>query len=133
MLDLRLIREQPDLVRDALQKRQMETASVAHILSLDEERRAKTSELENLRAQRNAISKEIGRMKDEAGREEKKEQVRGINTRIDALEGLVNELDAQLQGALSEVPNIPDPDVPLGKDDSENVVIKKVGTPREFD
>jgi seryl-tRNA synthetase len=132
MLDLRLIREQPGIVRDALTKRGMETAIVDRILTLDEERRKQVAELEGLRAQRNAISKEIGRTKEEAQREVRKEEVRGINTRIDALEGLVNELEAQLQEELLQVPNIPDPEVPLGKDDTENVVIKTVGTPREF-
>ncbi len=133
MIDVRLIREQPDLVREALVKRQMETTSVDRILMLDEERRKKVAELEALRAQRNTLSKEIGRMKDEAGREARKEEVRGINTRIDALDKLVNELDAQLQDEMLQVPNIPDADVPLGKDDTENVVVKTVGTPREFD
>ncbi len=133
MIDLRLIREQPEVMRDALQKRQMDTAIVDRILSFDEARRAKTGELENLRAQRNTLSKEIGRMKDDAQREARKAEVRGINTRIDALDVTVNDLDAQLQEALSEVPNIPDADVPYGKDDSENVVIKNFGAPREFD
>ncbi len=68
MLDVRFIREQPDVVREALTRRQMETTIVDRILMLDEERRKKLAELEALRAQRNAISKEIGRMKDEAGR-----------------------------------------------------------------
>jgi seryl-tRNA synthetase len=133
MIDLRLIREQPDVVRDALGKRQMDTALVDRILAVDGERRQKLAELENLRAQRNAASKEIGRMKDEAARAARKEEVRGINTRIDALDVLVNELDAQLQEALAEVPNIPDLDAPIGTDDTENVVIKNVGTPHEFD
>jgi seryl-tRNA synthetase len=133
MLDIRLIREQPDVIREALVKRQMETTLVDRILTLDAERRKKLAELEALRAQRNALSKEIGRMKDEAAREARKEEVRGINARIDALEALVNDLDAQLQAELYQVPNIPDPDVPLGKDDAENVVIRTVGMPREFD
>lgn len=132
MLDLRLIREQPDVVRGSLTRRSMDTAIVDRILGLDEERRRKVAELEALRAQRNSISKEIGRMQDEAQREARKEDVRGINTRIEASEALVNELDAHLQEEQLQVPNIPDPDAPLGKDDSENVVIKTVGTPREF-
>lgn len=132
MLDLRLIREQPDVIRGSLTRRSMDTAIVDRILGLDEERRRKVAELEALRAQRNSISKEIGRMQDEAQREVRKEDVRGINTRIEASEALVNELDAHLQEEQLQVPNIPDPDAPLGKDDSENVVIKTVGTPREF-
>jgi seryl-tRNA synthetase len=132
MLDLRLIREQPEVVRDALTKRGMDTAIVDRILTLDEERRRKVADLESFRAQRNTISKEIGRMKDEAQREARKEEVRGINTRIEALEVLVNELEAHLQEELYQVPNIPDPEAPLGKDDTENVVVRTVGTPREF-
>lgn len=132
MNDIRLIREKPEVMRDALAKRQMDTAPVDRILELDEERRAKLSELETFRAQRNAYSKDIGRTKEETHREMMKDQVRVINIQIDALNTLVGELDAQLQEGLYELPNIPDPDVPLGKDDSENVVIKTVGTPREF-
>ncbi|MBI4673516.1 MAG: serine--tRNA ligase [Chloroflexi bacterium] len=132
MNDLRLIREKPDVMRDALAKRQMDTAPVERILALDEERRAKLSELETFRAQRNAFSKEIGRQQDVSQRELMKNQVRVINIQIDSLETLVGELDAQLQEALYELPNIPDADVPVGKDDSENVVIKNVGALREF-
>lgn len=132
MNDIRLIREKPDLMRDALGKRQMETAPVERLLALDEERRAKLAELETFRAQRNAYSKEIGRLTDAARRETLKDQVRVINIQIDELETLVGEFDAQLQEALYELPNIPDADVPFGKDDSENVVVKTVGAPREF-
>lgn len=132
MNDLRLIREKPEIIRDALAKRQMDTAPVERILVLDEERRAKLSELETFRAQRNTFSKEIGRMQDAAGRETMKDQVRVINTQIDSLETLVGELDAQLQETLYELPNIPDADVPFGVDDSDNVVLKTVGELREF-
>lgn len=133
MNDLRLIREHPDLLREALIKRQMDPAPVERILMLDQEHRARKAELEQLQAQRNALSKEIGRLKDESVREAKKEQVRLINSRIAGLETLVGELEAQLQEVLLELPNFPDPDVPVGRDDSENVVIKEVGEPRHFD
>ncbi len=131
MNDLRLVREKPDLMREALAKRQMDTAPVDRILELDEERRAKLSELEALRAQRNALSKQIGRTPEQQ-RDTMKDQVRVINIQIDGLETLVSELDAQLQEALYELPNVPDPDVPYGKDDADNVVIKTVGEPRQF-
>lgn len=132
MNDIRLIREKPEEMREALAKRQMDPAPVDRILALDQERRVKLSELEAFRAQRNSASKEIGRMKEAAQRETMKDQVRVINIQIDELDTLVGELDAQLQEALYELPNIPDPDVPLGKDDADNVVIKTVGTLREF-
>jgi len=133
MLDLRLIREQPDLVREALVKRGMRTALVDRILAVDEDRRRNMTELEALRAQRKMISKEIGRLKDELAREARKEEVRGINMRVDTLENRASELDAQLQEELLQVPNIPDPDVPVGEDETANVTVKTVGTPREFD
>ena len=71
-------------------------------------------------------------MGEAAQRETMKDQVRVINIQIEGLDTLVSELDAQLQEGLYELPNVPDPDVPFGKDDSENIVIKTVGTPREF-
>ena len=132
MNDIRLIREKPEMMREALIRRQMDAAPVDRILALDQERRAKLAELETFRAQRNTFSKEIGRMQDAAGREQMKDQVRVINIQIDSLETLVGELDAQLQEALYELPNIPDADVPIGVDDNDNVVIKTVGTLREF-
>lgn len=132
MNDLRLIREKPEIMRDALARRQMDASPVERILALDQEHRAKLSELETFRAQRNTFSKEIGRMQDATGREQMKDRVRVINVQIDSLETLVGELDAQLQEALYELPNIPDPDVPFGVDDSDNVVINTVGELREF-
>ena len=133
MFDLRLIREQPDRVRESLRRRGDEPARVDAILAVDEERRTSLAELEALRNQRNTLSKEIGRMKDEAEREAKKAQVREINTRIDGLEKIVHDAEARLNDLLAVMPNLPDEDVPFGKDDSENVVIKTVGEPRPFD
>jgi seryl-tRNA synthetase len=132
MNDLRLIRDRPDVMRQALLGRQLDPGPVDRILTLDEERRAKLSELEALRAQRNSFSKEIGRSQDVNQRETMKDQVRVINTQIDGLDTLVSEIDIQLQEALYELPNIPEPDVPVGRDENENVVIRTVGQPREF-
>ncbi len=133
MIDLHLLRDQPDLFREALRKRGAETGIVDRILTADERRRTSLSELEALRGQRNVASKEIGRMKDEAEREIRKAQVREINTRIEVLEKEVNAAEVDLNSLVAEVPNIPDPDVPFGKDDSENVVLRTIGEPRQFD
>lgn len=133
MLDLKLIREQPDRVRESLRRRGQDTASVDQILAADEERRRTLADLEALRNQRNTASKEIGRMKEDAEREARKAQVRQINTRIEALEKTVGDIETRLNDLLVQVPNIPDDDVPFGKDDSENVVIRTVGEPRKFD
>ncbi len=133
MFDLKMLREQPDLVREMLRQRGDDPAQVDAILAADETRRTALAELEALRAQRNAASKEIGRMKDEAERETHKAQVREINTRIDALDQTVNAVEARAHDLVSKIPNLPDADVPFGKDDSENVVIKTIGAPRQFD
>ena len=133
MLDLKLIREQPDRVRESLRRRGQDAASVDLILAADEERRAALSELEAHRNQRNVGSKEIGRMTDNALREEKRQAMGAINVRIKVLEEQVSGIEARLNALLVEMPNIPDDAVPLGKDDSENVVIKNVGELRQFD
>ncbi|MBI5033479.1 MAG: serine--tRNA ligase [Chloroflexi bacterium] len=142
MFDLRLIREQPDRVREMLRKRGDDPTRVDAILAVDEERRTSLAELEGLRAQRNTASKEIGRtlaphasagVKDEAEREARKAQVREINTRIDVLDKIVNAADTRLNDLVAVMPNIPDDDVPFGIDDSENVVLRTIGEPRQFD
>ncbi len=133
MIDINLIRKQPDRVRDSLKRRGQDIAAIDQILAADDERRKSLAEVEALRNQRNTASKEIGRMKDDAEREKRKEQVRKINSRIDSLDQTVNQVESRLNDLLAAVPNIPDDDVPFGKDDSENVVIKTVGEPREFD
>ncbi|MCL5950530.1 MAG: serine--tRNA ligase [Chloroflexi bacterium] len=133
MLDLHLIREQPDLVREALRRRQESPAPVDDILAADEERRRTLADLEALRNQRNVASKEIGRMKEDGAREARKAQVREINTRIAELEKTVGEVETRLNALLVQMPNIPAEDVPYGKDDSENVVLRTIGEPRHFD
>lgn len=133
MIDLNLLRKQPDLFRDALKKRGLGDGIVDDILAADEQRRKSLAELEALRNRRNVMSKEIGRMKNEAEREKHKMEVREINTRIEALDKTVGDIEARRDSLLAQVPNTPDPDVPLGKDENENVVVKTVGEPRQFD
>lgn len=133
MFDLRLIREQPDRVREMLRARNDDVTRVDAILAADEERRTTLAQLEALRNQRNTLSKEIGRMQDDAAREAKKAQVREINVQIDGLEARVNEIETRLHDLLAVMPNMPADDVPLGKDENDNVIVKTVGQPREFD
>lgn len=132
MFDLRLIREQPDLVREALRKRQMDDSLVSDIQAADIARRENLTSLETLRAQRNAKSKEIGRMKPEE-REAAKDAVRAVNAQIVELEKLAGGFDTRLDDLVAQVPNLPDDTVPVGKDATENVVVKTVGEQREFD
>lgn len=133
MLDINLIREKPDVVRKALADRQMDASPVDAILQLDEKRRALLGRVEALKAERNVVSKEIGKMKDAAERGAKIEAMRVVGDQITALDKEVEQVESELNGLTSILPNIPDERTPYGKDDSENVVIKTVGEPRKFD
>jgi seryl-tRNA synthetase len=133
MLDLNLIREQPDLVRKAMQERQMDPAPVGEVLALDERRRALIGEVEALKAERNAVSKEIGRMKDPAERQAQIDTMRTVGDRIGALDEELRTVESALTDVAATIPNIPDPRTPNGKDEEENVVVRIVGEPRPFD
>ncbi len=133
MLDINLIREQPDLVRQAMQHRQMDPSPVDSILRLDERRRALLAQVETLKAERNAVSKEIGQMKDAAARQSKIEAMRAVGDQISALDAELAKVEAELRSLTSTLPNIPDERTPIGKDENDNVVIKTVGEPKEFD
>ncbi|MFO7272305.1 serine--tRNA ligase [Sphaerobacter thermophilus] len=131
MIDLRLIREQPDLVREALAKLNTE-APIDEILELDERRRALLAEVEELKARRNAGSKEISRLAPGPERDARIAEMRGLGDKIQELDAQVAETDAALRDLLLQVPNLPDPDVPVGPDESANVVVRHWGEPRDF-
>jgi seryl-tRNA synthetase len=133
MLDLNLIREQPDLVRAALKNRQMDPSPVDAILQLDEKRRALLVEVEKLKAERNAASKEIGRMKDAAQREKKIAEMREVGDRIAELDKTVADVEAELDSITATIPNVPDERTPIGAGEDENVVVKTVGELPKFD
>jgi seryl-tRNA synthetase len=132
MLDINLIREKPNLVRSALADLNAE-APIDQILELDERRRALLTDVEALRAERNAVSKEIGRMKDTNARQAQIERMRTVGDHIKELEGSLKKVESSLQEALLWVPNLPHPSVPVGPDESHNVVVRQEGTLREFD
>lgn len=132
MLDLNLIRENPDLVRKSLQDRQDNPAPVESILQLDEKRRELIAEVEVLKAERNTVSKEIGQMKDPAERQAKIDAMRVVGDKIATLDKQLADVEEQLNGLVAILPNIPDPRTPYGKDDSENVVLKTVGEPKKL-
>jgi len=133
MLDINLLRENPEIVRKALRDRQADPAPVDAILLLDEKRRSLLSEVEAFKAERNVVSKEIGKMKDEAERKSKIEAMRVVGDKIAELDKQVAEVESDLNYQMSTLPNIPDERTPYGRDDSENIVIKTVGEPRKFD
>ena len=132
MLSAQYIRENLERVRRDMATRGVEPPIDA-ILELDGRRRALIGEVEGLRAERNTASKAIGQTQDAEERTQRIEAARAIGEKLDGLEDELREAEAALQEALYEVPNILDPDTPPGADESENVTIRIVGTPREFD
>jgi seryl-tRNA synthetase len=132
MIDLRLIREKPDQVREAIASLQL-TAPIDEILALDEQRRALLSEVEALRARRNEVSKAIGQLRGGPQTEPLKEEMRQVGERVKLLDEQVKAVEARLNLALMEVPNLPHASVPVGADESCNVVVRTLGEPRKFD
>ena len=133
MLDMKVFREEPERVREALTKRFMDPSPVDRILDLDERRRQLIVDVEEMRAERNAASKDIAQMKDKDERQAKIEVSRKLGDQIAAFDADLKQVESELEELVSEIPNIPDPEVPVGKDDSDNVVLRTVGKPPEFD
>ena len=127
MLDLNFIREQPEVLRKSLADRQMDSSVVDSVLSLDTERRALLVKVENLKAQRNSVSKEISQTKDAALKQEKILAMRTVGDEIAALDESTRSVEEKLQGLLASIPNVPDPSTPVGIDESENVVLRTEG------
>jgi seryl-tRNA synthetase len=133
MIDIKLIRENPEIVCKSLADRQIETSAVAQVLDLDDQRRDIIQQVEVLKAERNLVSKEIGRMQDQSERQSKIEEMRVVGDQIAALDDQLRGVETQLAKLMSELPNIPDTRTPYGVDESENVVLKTVGTVPNYD
>jgi len=133
MLDIRLIREQPDLVKAALGRTGVDPAQVDAVLAYDEQRRALLREVEQLKALRNAVSKEIGKMSDAAARDAKIAEMRAVGDRIAELDRELAAVEERQYAALMELRNLPHPSVPDGPDETHNVVIAQEGELRTFD
>ena len=134
MLDLRFVRENPEIVKQNIRNKFQDNKLplVDEVIELDEESRKVKKEADDLRANRNKISKQIGMLmgqgkKEEA--EEVKKQVAAAATRLAELEEKEKELEARVKKIMMTIPNIIDPSVPIGKDDSENVEVQKYGEP----
>jgi seryl-tRNA synthetase len=135
MLDINLIRTQPDLVKQAMQNRQDAAlvATVDEALAQDARRRELLKQVETLKAERNAVRKAIGRMKDPAERQAKIDEQKGMGDRIAALDAEVRAVEEKLTLVVSALPNLPDARTPLGKREEDNVVLRTVGEPKAFD
>lgn len=132
MLDINLIRENPELLRKSLRDRQDDPAPVDMILTLDAKRRETIAAVEALKSERNAVSREISKMKDAAGRQAKIEAMRLVGEKISALDKDLTEAETELTRLVSTLPNLPDERTPYGKDDSENVVLRVEGEKKQF-
>lgn len=133
MFDLNLIRENPELVRQSLRDRQADPSVVERVLELDTSRRALLGEVEAMKAERNTVSKEIGKMKEPQQRQAKIEQMRVVGDKIAELDAQVKSVDDELTGLLSSIPNVPLEITPVGKDEHENPVLRTMGEPKTFE
>jgi seryl-tRNA synthetase len=133
MLDIQLIRDHPDLVREGLRKRNLDPGIVDEVAALDLERRELLQEVEALRATRNTVSKEIGRMRDQAERQARIEEMREVGDRISKLEDELREVEAAFEAKQLWIPNVPHESVPVGPDESENVELRRWGEARDFE
>ena len=133
MLDLNLIRRQPDLVKEGLRKRGEDPALVDRVLELDAQRRALLKQVEAMRAERNRVSKEIPRMTDPDARAAKIAAMRTLGDELKALEQRLRAVEDRLHEQLAWMPNLPADDVPLGADEHDNVVVRTVGEKPTFD
>ena len=134
MLDIKFVRENPDVVKENIRKKfqDQKIPMVDEVIALDQENRNIKQEVESLRANKNKISKQIGALmaqdkKEEA--EEVKKEVAASGARIDELSAREKEVEEKIKTIMMTIPNIIDPSVPVGKDDSENVEIERFGEP----
>ncbi|MCC7362870.1 MAG: serine--tRNA ligase [Dehalococcoidia bacterium] len=132
MLSIQFIRENTERVKRDVVLRNS-SAPIDRIIQLDDERRLLLGQVEQLRAKRNTVSKAIGASKDPQEREVRITEMRLVGDEIDRLDGRLKAVQSELNDKLLEVPNIVDPSVPKGPDDSSNVVVHTVGQPRTFD
>ena len=134
MLDIKFVRENPDVVKENIRKKfqDQKIPMVDEVIALDQENRNIKQEVESLRANKNKISKQIGALmaqgkKEEA--EEVKKEVAASGAKIDELSAREKEVEEKIKTIMMTIPNIIDPCVPIGKDDSENVEIERFGEP----
>ena len=134
MIDIKFLRENPDIVKENIRKKFQENKlpMVDEVIALDTERRKAQQEADTLKADKNKIAKEIGMLmgqgkKEEA--EEKKKEVAKNAERLAALEKMQTELEEKVTNIMMVIPNIIDPSVPIGRDDAENVEVQKYGDP----
>lgn len=133
MLDIKLVRNEPEKVREGMAKRGAQVP-LDQFINLDQTRRRKLTEVEQLKNKRNTVSKEVGRLKsqgqDAAGLIQEMQEV---GAKIQELDGEIRGIEEELNRILMVIPNLPHESVPVGKDETENQFIRSWGEPRKFD
>ena len=134
MLDIKFVRENPDVVKENIRKKfqDQKIPMVDEVIALDQENRNIKQEVESLRANKNKISKQIGALMAQGKKEEAevvKKEVAASGAKIDELSAREKEVEEKIKTIMMTIPNIIDPSVPVGKDDSENVEIERFGEP----
>ena len=129
MISIELIRNQPDLVLEAMRSRG-EEAPIDRILECDTRRRSAIAEADSLRARRNEVSKRLGQTKERPP--ELIGEMRGVGDQIKILESQIRETEEEIDNLLLNIPNIPRDDVPVGEDETHNVVLRTVGEAPSF-
>lgn len=133
MLDIKILRNEPEKIVEALKKRN-NPLDIAPAIELDKKRRALLADVEQKKAKQNEITKKIPAMK-KAGEDTSEifNEMRILSDNIKEDDAEISKIDEELRNFMLKIPNIPNPEVPVGADDSENVEIRKYGTPRTFD
>ena len=131
MLDIKLIRDNPDTVYRAMEKRGEARSAVDEVIDLDNQYRQLLREAEALRARRNEVSKQIGRMREKPV--ELIAEMRQVGDRIAQIEAEATRITVDLEDKLLRLPNIPADDVPVGKDSSDNIEVRSWGKSRDFE
>ena len=133
MIDIKIVREHPQRLKASLKRRRMDDAVVDELAGLDESWRAKLTQVEILKAERNAASKAIAASQNAGEREEKIMAMRAVGEQIATLDAEVKRIEAELQELIANVPNLVDAAVPDGDDESANLVTRVVGEKPAFD
>ncbi|NMC30552.1 MAG: serine--tRNA ligase [Pelolinea sp.] len=133
MIDIKLVREEPQTVRNGMQKRNLDSAVVDELLAIDEERRELLQKVETLKAERNTVSREIGTIKDKNERDAKIAAMKVVSDSITSFDEKIRSIEEKQKQLIMTIPNIPLPQVPVGKDESENIVLKTAGEKPAFD
>ncbi len=133
MLDVNVIRSNPDMIRTMIRNRNRDESILDRFLEADSEWRALTDENNRLRKTRNDVSLEISKMPKGEMKDAKIAEMRGVGDKIKANDDRMAELEEIRQDCVLNIPNIPHESVPIGKDDTENVVVYEAGNKRKFD